>query len=35
LAQAALKRVLAKKNLSTDVFEIATKILGEDKRAAA
>jgi aminopeptidase N len=35
LAQAALKRVLAKKDLSTDVFEIATKISGEEKRAAA
>ncbi len=28
LAEAALKRVLAKKDLSPDVFEIATKIIG-------
>ena len=29
LAEAALRRVLAKKDLSRDVFEIATKIVGE------
>jgi aminopeptidase N len=35
LAFAALKRVLAKKSLSSDVFEIASKIVGEDAGAAA
>jgi aminopeptidase N len=36
LAEAALKRVLAKKDLSPDVFEIATKIIGgDDGRVAA
>ncbi len=35
LALAALQRVLAKKNLSSDVFEIVTKIVGEGARAMA
>ena len=35
LALAALKRVLAKKSLSSDVFEIASKIAGEDAAAVA
>ncbi|HWJ17505.1 MAG TPA: aminopeptidase N [Geobacterales bacterium] len=35
LALAALKRVLAKKSLSSDVFEIASKIVGEEAGAAA
>ena len=35
LALAALKRVLAKKGLSSDVFEIASKIVGEDAGAVA
>jgi aminopeptidase N len=34
LAEAALKRVLSKEGLSKDVFEIATKIAGEEKREA-
>ncbi len=35
LALAALQRVLAKKNLSSDVFEIVTKIVGEEAHAKA
>jgi aminopeptidase N len=35
LAEAALLRVLAKKNLSRDVFEIATKIVGEQATKVA
>jgi aminopeptidase N len=35
LAEAALRRVLAKKALSRDVFEIATKILGEEAAKVA
>ncbi len=35
LALAALRRVLAKKSLSSDVFEIASKIVGEDADAKA
>ena len=35
LAEAALKRVLAKKDLSRDSFEIATKIVGEESGKVA
>ena len=35
LAEAALRRVLAKKAISRDVFEIATKILGEEAAEVA
>ena len=35
LAEAALRRVLAKKELSRDVFEIATKIVGEQATKVA
>ena len=35
LAEAALRRVLAKKDLSRDVFEIATKIVGEQPAKVA
>jgi aminopeptidase N len=35
LALAALRRILAKKTLSSDVFEIASKIVGEDAGAMA
>jgi hypothetical protein len=34
LGEAALKRVLAKKGLSPDVFEIATKIIGAEAPSA-
>jgi aminopeptidase N len=34
LAEASLKRVIAKKGLSSDVFEIGSKILGHDQGAA-